>query len=496
MSFAPVQELPSAPQAILELSEITSELKRLQYQDEPQTWVKERLGEFLWTAQIEIMKAVRDNRHVAVRSCFDSGKSWTAARIACWWIDTHPPGQAFVVTTARSGVQVKAILWHEIHRAHGAGKLPGRLNQTEWWRDVRNSDGEGSHEEIVAFGRKPGDKDPTAFQGTHRRFVLVILDEAAEIPAMLFEAADALATNDESRVLAIGNPTDGSSHFAKVSKPGSGWKAIRISAWDTPNFTDEKVPEDIKAHLLSRVWVEEKRSNWGETNPMWVAKVEAEFPETREDALIPYAWVRDAIERNLPEGIPVELGVDVGAGGDRNVIACRKGSKVRLIRRDYQPDTMQTCGNLVKAIQVTGATACKVDSIGIGKGAVDRARELRFGEKQARLPVVGVNVGEKARDPEEFLNLRAEGYWGLRERFEAGDVDLPTYKDMGGEDLAAQLVDVRFKRTSRGQVQIESKDDIKRRSNGASPDDADAVMLAFMKAPEMPKVKRLKLREF
>jgi hypothetical protein len=48
----------------------------------------------------------------------------TAARIAAWWLDVHPPGEAFVVSTAPTFSQVRAILWREIGRAHRKGGLP------------------------------------------------------------------------------------------------------------------------------------------------------------------------------------------------------------------------------------------------------------------------------------------------------------------------------------------------------------------------------------
>jgi hypothetical protein len=85
-------------------------------------------------------------------------------------------------------------------------------------------------------------------------------------------------------------------------------------------------------------------------------------------------------------------------------------------------------------------------------------------------------------DEEDFVNLRAKGYWNLRERFQNGDIDIPA-EGPEAEDLAAQLISLIYKRTSKGKIQIESKDEMKRRGIG-SPDEADAVMLAFLKVPK------------
>ena len=138
------------------------------YGAHPVRWVQERLNQTVWSKQREILSAVRDHRRVAVRSGHGVGKSWTAALVACWWLDTHPPGEAFVVSTAPTFSQVRAILWRYIRKHHGAGQLAGRVNQTEWLID----------DELVGYGRKPADTDTDGFQGIHARYVLVVLDEA------------------------------------------------------------------------------------------------------------------------------------------------------------------------------------------------------------------------------------------------------------------------------------------------------------------------------
>lgn len=471
------------------LSDIEQESNRRRYLAEPDSWIEEVLGETIYSKQREICLSVANNKRTAVASCFSSGKSFIAARIIAGWISNHPPGEAFAITTAPTNPQVKAILWRELGRAHTAGKLPGRMNQAEWYIKIP-----GGKEEIVAYGRKPSDmkleegKDSTiaAFQGIHAKYILVVLDEAAGIPRALFNTADsALIINENSRILAIGNPEDSTSAFADACKPGSGWNFIHIPYSATPNFTGEPVSQRMKDELLSTQWIDEKRVKWGETNPLWISKALAQFPESSSDGLIPIAWIRAAQDRQLAPTAPVELGVDVGGGGDKNVIAHRQGPVVRIIRRDRNPDTMKTLGNVMEAIKTTGATSAKVDNIGIGHGAVDRAKEIaddqtkEQGIRDRAKVIKGVSVGESARDTEAFVNLRAEGYWGVRERFQEGNIDI----DSADEDLAAQLVDMQYKRTSSGKIQIESKEEMKRRGK-SSPDDADAVMLSFLPVEE------------
>lgn len=458
------------------------ELERSVYAHNPVKWVKDKLDGFLWSKQREILTSIVTNRRTAVQSCYGAGKSYVAGLAACWWIDSHKPGTARVVTSAPTGDQVKIILWNEIGRAHSQGKLPGRLNQTEWWLNV------GDREELVGVGRKPKDYSPSAFQGIHERYVLVILDEAAGIPKSLWEAVDGLLSNEDCRLLSIGNPEDATSEFANECKPGSGANTIQISAFDTPNLTGEDCPDEVKARLVSRIWIEEKKKKWGEENPLYIAKVKGEFPQSSKDSLIPISWVRAAQERNLlPEG-KNELGVDVGGGNAANTIYNRKGPVVRRVHKDFNPDTMQTLSATLQCIESTGADIAKVDYIGIGHGAVDRAKEMANDHQIKRETpqrainagkIVGVEVGKPAKDSEHYVNLRAEGYWLLRERFRPDNLPHESIDiDQDDEDLAAQLCAIKYK-PSAGRMQIESKMDMKARRI-ASPDDADAVMLSFL----------------
>ena len=465
--------MASSMLAALSLGTIEQEQRRRRWVREPVTWAHERTSTFLWSKQREIFESVRDHRRTAVKSCHGAGKTRLAATIVAWWIDVHPAGTAFAVTTASTWKQVRVALWRELRSLHAKAKLGGQMNQVEWRIDM----GDG-HEDLVAIGNKPDDRDSTGFQGIHARYVLVVADEACGVSEAIFEGAEGLLSNNDARILTIGNPTDPNTPFAAQHTPGSGWHSIRISAFDTPNFTGEPVPEDLTHLLVGDQWVADAKRKWGETNPIYIAKVLGEFPDTSDDGLIPIAWVRKAQERNLEadlavRGLPNELGVDVGGGRDKSVVAHRYGRVVRIRKTTTTPDTMETTGHIIQELRTTKATVAKIDHIGIGRGVVDRGRE------QAH-PFVPINVAAKPTSTlaaERFVNLRAQFWWALRDRFQAGDIDL----DEDDDDLAAQLCALKFFTTSGGKIQIESKDDMRKRGLD-SPDRADAVMLAFASA--------------
>lgn len=485
-----------------ELLAIERELQQRRWQETPEDWCVERLNEVLWSSQRTVLRSVAQNRRTIVKSCHEVGKSWLAGRIAAWWLDVWPPGTAFVVTTAPTGPQIKAILWREIGRAYVRGKLNGRVNQTEWFMKV---DGK---EEIVAFGRKPDDYDPAAFQGIHAQRVLVIVDEANGVRGPLHEAAESLIANDDSKIVMIGNPDDPAGEFFEASKPGSGWNVISIGAFDSPNFTGEPLPTPVLKQLIGRVYVEEKRRKWarhwfwidkaGErcdpevgircvppegidaetdpnANPLWKSKILGVFPEkATAGGLLPISWVKAAQLRDLSQEKDEtnELGADIGGGGDDSAVCHRKGYTYRIIRSDNDPDTMSQCGKLIDDLDTTGAVCVKVDKIGIGWGVVNRGQELGR-------PFIGINVGEGATEDdqasdERFYNLKAELYWNLRNLFERGLVDI----DPNDDDLAAELLTVRYERMSNGKIKIAPK---KKDENGktiASPNRAEAMMLA------------------
>jgi hypothetical protein len=470
------------------------------YRTDPVGFARDVLGYHLWSKQREICEALVRYDRVAVKSAHQTGKSFTCGGVVVpWWLGVHPPKEAMVVTTAPTFPQVRAILWREINRAHARGRLPGYTNQTEWLID----------NELVAFGRKPQDEDPTAFQGIHARYLLVVIDEACGVVGNMFVAAESLVANEGTKILAIGNPDDPGTEFYKVCRPGSGWHVITISAFDTPNLTGEEVPDAVRAVLIGRSWVEDKARAWGETSPLYQSKVLGEFPEVSDDTLVQPGWVTAAVVREIePDpGDPNELGVDVARSENRNetVIYHRHGSRARLWRALRTRDTMRIVGLVIQAAIETGARRIKVDDNGVGGGVTDRLTEVsREREHDGRLnpfhgaEIVGVNVGvapiERRSDRREgidprdrFANLKSQLSWELRERFREGDVDL-------GDDLdtQAQICAIRYDTNSRGKLRIEGKDEVEKRlstlggmtAESGSPDRWDALVLAFAEVEE------------
>jgi hypothetical protein len=439
---------------------------------DPVAWSKERAGVHLWSRQAEIARSVAANKRTAVQSAHGVGKSFLAATLAAWWVDTHPADQTMVVTTAPSLDQVHAILWEEIRGLHDRASLPGVVQRTDRWL---------VGERLVGMGRKPPDYNESAFQGIHRKYVLVILDEACGIPAWLWTAVETITTGNYCRILAIGNPDDPNSHFKRLCAGETpGWFPHQISVFDSPNFTGEEVPDELHDLLTTVQWAEDRKAEWGEDNPLYIAKVRGIFPTDHPWSVVRmsdlYACRIADVPRAAHELVPVSLGVDVGGGGDETVIRERRGMMAGREWRERSDKPESLARLVLHAIKATGAASVKIDSIGLGYGLVGEMRNLQtLGAHNAR--IYAVNVSEKARDPNMYFNLRSQLWWECgRIAAEQRTMDLSRMEN--GDKTVAQLLEPHYQHDLKGRIKVEAKDDIRKRL-GRSPDNADALLLAY-----------------
>lgn len=505
------------------------------YQGDPAAWVRSNEEE-VWSQQEAILESVKHNRYTAVHSAHDLGKSFIASRIIAWWIATHPPGSAFVVSTAPSAAQVSAIMWREVTKIHRKAGLVGQINRAgypQWFIDG----------ELVGYGRKPADYEQSAFQGIHAEYVLVIIDEACGVNQHLFDAVDALATNAKARVLAIGNPDDPSSHFAKVCQPGSGWNVIHLDGLRSPNITYDRVVGDdpdnpnypllaylmeaegipystepvspyLRDLLVNEQWIEERIHRWAnfsvqqaehilhrdgrevmlarlreacESSAIFTAKVRGVFPTSAtENAVIPLGWVQRAMERwkdqRRAPAVPGDfvLGIDIARSGtDSTVFAHRYGSLVTHLDRLRIEDTTAIADRAAAHLHEPRSTVC-VDVIGIGAGVYDLLRRWKNGHKIEATPVPWNAAARTPRKDQigqfKFLNDRAAAWWNLRELLDPSKGSQIALPD--DEQLLEELIAPKYGFNVGGTLKIEDKDEIKRRI-GRSTDSADAVIAAF-----------------
>ena len=113
----------------------------------------------------------------------------------------------------------------------------------------------------------------------------------------------------------------------------------------------------------------------------------------------------------------------------------------------------------------------RIDIIGLGAGIYDRLKE----QPKVASRVFGVNVAVQAVDHEHYGNMRAEA-WDLM-RLWLRDAILEKHE--GWYELAKP----KYKILSNGKLQLESKEEMKRRGV-SSPNIGDALSLAFAQPSE------------
>jgi phage terminase large subunit len=438
--------------------------------EDPVQFAEDILKLKITAKQREVLQSVAENRRTAVKACHASGKTFIAAALVLWFVTRHQ--EAIVVTTAPTWMQVKRVLWGEIHRLVYSSLFP-------YPEPLETSLRLGPGRYAVGISTNEG----VRLQGFHAKHMLFVLDEAPGVLPEIFEAIEGARAGGDVRVLEVGNPTSASGPFYDAfSRDREGWNLITISAFDTPNLkgltiesllelSDEELDNNPMPYLTTRRWVKEKYHEWGLGHPLWDSRVLGNFPAQSEDALLSLTWLEQAKIREHPvdEGV-LYGGLDVaGPGEDETVLAIRCGPKLIHLESWTESDPR---GKVLAALEPFKGRirGLNVDSTGIGYGMARHIADSKY-------KVRDVNVGVAARHPEKYANLKAELYWGLRMRFQSGDIS-----GCFSERAIGQLAGIRYEHNARGQVVIESKDDLRKRGV-KSPDLAEAVMLAFAEVP-------------
>jgi len=459
-------------------------------QADPDYFFKDILGVELWERERQIVYSIRDNRKTAVRSCHSSGKTFTLARAALWFLYGYAP--AVVIDTAPTDRQVRNQFWREFRFAHQKAKvnLGGELLKTQFNID----------ENWYAFGFSTRETEGGAaadkFQGFHGQNILIIVDEASGVSESIFEAIDgSMSSGFAVRLVYIGNPTRREGTFANAFSDPT-FKHMHISAFDTPNFfknnirnlndlTEEKVKaaKMLMPGLALPDWALDMKRKYGADSDVFRVRVLGNFPTKSSDTLIGVDAVEMAMNRELPNlateedkeewaAVQEVIGVDVARyGDDSTVIVLRKGHFAEVLDKMQSQNTMETVGKVRRLLMARPNAIANIDVIGIGAGVFDRLVEMA----DIAHRVNGINSAQAAMDKEQYKNLRAEG-WDLAKEWLKTGILKPD------EDWY-QLAKPKYKIVSSGQMQLESKEDLKKR-NVNSPDVADAFVLTLMQPTE------------
>jgi hypothetical protein len=165
------------------------------------------------------------------------------------------------------------------------------------------------------------------------------------------------------------------------------------------------------------------------------------------------------------ESLPRILAVDVARFGDaRTVIGLRQGRQFRILAKLRGVDTVQTAVRVIEFIQSEKPDATIVDGDGIGAGVVDQLKHRGFERELHEF-----HGGPRALNHSKYFNRRAE-VWGLMADWLKAGAEI-----LDAPELEVDLVGPQYGYSAQNQIQLEKKEDMKRRGLD-SPDMGDALV--------------------
>ncbi|MDD4519886.1 MAG: phage terminase large subunit [Alphaproteobacteria bacterium] len=167
---------------------------------------------------------------------------------------------------------------------------------------------------------------------------------------------------------------------------------------------------------------------------------------------------------------PLVIGVDIARfGSDKSAFVYRKGRSCFKYELLSSQDTVDIANRLTALIYEVHPHKIFLDLGNSGAGVYDILNDRGFSEI-----VVGINFGAKAIQKDRYVNKRAEMWDGIR-LWLSGKLPVELLEHEG---VLSDLISVQKKYDSYGRLQLESKDELKKRL-GHSPDIGDALALTF-----------------
>jgi phage terminase large subunit len=480
-------EIKTNAEADAVLAEMAKRLA-VKWRTDPVGFATHALGLRLTADQAAVMVAVASRRQVSWRAAQKVGKSTLMAAIALWWIFCHPvqpdAPAASVVMTSGNASQVRNILWREVRRLHRNARVP-------LGGDVRSvpSSGVIFDDGRIIIGITAA--EPERLQGYSGPELLFLVDEASGFDDELIEAVLG-NMGGGGHVLLCGNPTKPTGIFANTHRNRlEGWALFHSSAYSSPNVLADKElakidpPDEIRSAQIEATripgmatspWIQDMINTFGAESAAVAVRVRGDYASESDDAVVPLAltmkatanWDDHVDAKTLPDRL--EVGCDPARFGDDETVIVGKRAKHALAAMFCRKlDNVEVAAKVLEYCTANmrpgERPVVRVDVGGLGAGVVDVLRRVTW------IDVVAVNAAETSRYPDRFRNTRAELWWCARRWLERGGT-MPEDQRRDAELLAA-----RYSHTTAMQVQIESKDEMKRRM-GRSPDRADALALA------------------
>lgn len=478
------------------------------YKDDPVGFVREVLQEDPTPDQEEVLRAIISPPYkVIVRSAHNVGKSWLCACIILWFSKTQ--GDNFRLnSTASTYDQINEAVWGEVR----AMDAKSGLNLMRGVRPVIQLGPKAVAKGFTA-------KTPTAFQGRRGLRNGLIADEAMGIEPSMFPAMESIYGGERYFGLYTFNPTDPSSHLRLKEETGE-YRVIVLSQENHPNVIaarkGEKLPypSAITLEVYEKQLRERSDPVLGEPMPTDVLigwtygpngeKVGGEWRRPNYEACCRNLgrwpdqssvsiWTPALWDYCCKLKIParpmdhLQIGIDVARYGSCNTaFAVRRGGnllhlesyngwnntqiaeRAKALCFDYGKQFGMNPRDVPVAIDGTG---------GWGAGVEDKGIEDNYNF----IPII---AGEKAIDDSRYYLKRDELWCGLKEHAMADGVSWALLPETQRNVLRQQALAAKYE--YRGtKKKVLPKEQMAESLNGRSPDEFEAVLLAFARLQDV-----------
>jgi hypothetical protein len=429
--------------------------------------------------QVELLQAISTDKRVTVRSGHGPGKDASASWVAAWFLSTR--AYAKVVVTAPTNRQLKDIFLSEISKWLRQSTVADEFiirkdtiqhkdAPKEWWLRLVSPSVKASKEDQA--------ETLAGFHGDH---LLIIVDEASGVPDPVYIPLEGALTQEDNRVLLIGNMTKNRGYFYDThfhSEIRKNWTKLHWSSLESTNVKKE--------------YPEYMATKYGVDSNVYRIRVLGDPPLQDENTLIPLWAAEQCIGQDflVADDEPLYLGVDVARyGDDSSIILPRQGLRIDPWEEFRKLNTIDLGGFVNQTYQELEASGVGIDVIGVGAGVTD------WLEKRNLINVFPVNVTTASSDITKYHRLRDELWCKVRDNCLLGMYSFPDVKvesEMGkmesmGQQLANELSTVRYTFNSHGGFVVESKKDMKSRGI-KSPNIADALCITEYFANTATKV--------
>ena len=443
------------------------ELAHERYYDDPVLFAKEVIGIKLTEQQVEGLSLLVEGKHkLAIKSGHGTGKSCLQAIAILWFLTTRPLSR--VVLTAPSARQLYDVLMAEVRQWY----LNSILSEFELFRFTSDNIriNKESHEKIW-FATCISVSNPENLSGMHAKDVFAVVDEGAGVDDEIFVRIQGILTTKGSYLLTCGNPSFCSGYFYDIFHK-EGYK----EEFDTLTFSCLNSPN------VDLEWIESMKRQYGEDSNIFKVRVLGEFAPLDEETVIRRADLDKCVDRRQVDDEfidnidSVTIGVDVssGEGNDYSVISIRSGyteisrEKVKMRLRQFRSYLSRV---IEKYAQMEIEVLVNIDTTGLGFQLGQDLEDYFY--EYINVEINKINFSHRAIRSKEYNSVFTEMIFTFADKLDQISLfNLPESTVV--EDLGARRYGYDFL----NRYQAEKKKEFVKRI-GRSPDEGDAVLLAF-----------------